>query len=67
MSVGSIITLDSSRKVIRRQPVWPYPPEGEYPKRHGETSMYFIRLPYYIIPLYQQVPSSLSHLFPELP
>jgi hypothetical protein len=29
--------------------------------------MYFIRLPYYIIPLYQQVPSSFAHLFPELP
>lgn len=66
MLVGSIITLNSSREVIRRQPVWPYPPEGEYPKRNGETTMYFTRLPYRIFPLYQPVPLSLSHLFPEL-
>jgi len=67
MPVGTIITLNSAREVVMRQPVWPFPAKGEFPRRVGDRTQYFVSFPYYRFPLYQPVPESFLHLFPELP
>ena len=43
MSVGCLITLSPSLTVVHRQPLWPWPTPGEYPKYlpSGAIQMFF--------------------------
>ncbi len=43
MTVGCLVTVDASHKVILRQPVWPWPSPSVYPIRtsRGETIYFF--------------------------
>ena len=67
MSVGVVLTLSPSRLVVMRQPVWPFPPRGDFPRRTPSGEMqYFLPIPYYNFPLNQPIPAQFLHfLSPE--
>lgn len=43
MTVGCLITVNAERKVVLRQPLWPWPKPGVYPitTSKGETIYFF--------------------------
>ena len=48
MSVGTLITVDSETRVIKRQPIWPFPERTAFPRRNADgTTTYFFPRPYY--------------------
>lgn len=51
MSVGTLITLHNG-KIVKREPVWPFPPQEAFPRLNADGSItYFVTRPYYYYPL----------------
>lgn len=66
MSVGTVVTIQAG-KVIMRQPVWPFPEAGTFPREVGDGKVQcFYPIPYYHFPLNEPVPESVFRLLARL-
>lgn len=53
MSVGTLITIDASATIVRREPLWPFPAWGLFPRVNADgTVTHFFPRPYYEFPLH---------------
>ena len=62
MSVGTVVTLKAG-VVVMRQPVWPFPEPGEFPRELGDGKIQcFYPIPYHYFPLHQPIPQAVLDL-----
>lgn len=48
MSVGTLITVDSQMKIVKREPIWPFPPRENFPRTNADgTTTYFFPQMYF--------------------
>jgi hypothetical protein len=51
MSVGTIVTVHEG-KIIKREPVWPFPSRESFPRTNADGSIsHFLPRPYYHFPI----------------
>jgi hypothetical protein len=56
VSVGTLITVDSKDIIIKREPIWPFPASGLFPRQNADgTRTLFFPRPYYEFPLRGQL------------
>lgn len=62
MSVGTILTLTADNRVVRREPTWPWPPKGAYPRNlEGGGRQVFVRNEYFHYSLNEQFKGEHPH------
>lgn len=48
MSVGTLITIDETATIIKREPIWPFPAPWLFPRLNSDgTVTHFFPRPYY--------------------
>lgn len=61
MSVGTLITLSPEGIIVRREPFWPRPGAGLFPRKNPDGSTtYYTPASYFHFPILQPVPEELK-------
>lgn len=56
MSVGTLVTVNAKMEVLKREPIWPFPPREDFPRINADgTTTYFFPRPYYEFSLRQKL------------
>lgn len=66
MSVGTLITIDKTATIIRREPIWPFPARGLFPRFNADgTVTHFFPRPYFEFPLHSRLDTTHSQEIPN--
>lgn len=56
VSVGTLITITPDAVIVKREPIWPFPASGLFPRRNADNTItYFFPRPYYEFHLHSRL------------
>ena len=56
VSVGTLITITPDAVIVKREPIWPFPARGLFPRANADgTITHFFPRPYFEFPLHSRL------------